>query len=66
MPNLTLNLDEKAEKNINRLKKRYGVSSKAEVIRKALTLLSIVARNEDEKGELLMRKGDKDTKIIFK
>jgi hypothetical protein len=60
MSNLTLNLDKKAENNLNELKKHYGSGSKAEVIRKALALLQIAAALEDQKGQLIAKKTDKN------
>lgn len=67
MSNLTLNLDEKAEKSVEQLKKHYGASSKAEVIRKALALLQVAAEIEDSKGELIARKGGVgESKIIVR
>lgn len=66
MSNLTLNLDKTAEETLQRLKNHYRVGSKAEVIRKALTLLDIASEIEETKGELLARKGDKETRIIIR
>jgi len=66
MSNLTLSLDETAEQTLQRLKTHYRVGSKAEVIRKALTLLDIASEIEETKGELLARKGDKETRIIIR
>jgi hypothetical protein len=66
MSNLTLNLDEKAEKSINKLREHYGASSKAEVIRKALALLQVAAEIDYTNGELVARKNNKETKIIVR
>ena len=66
MSNLTLNLDEQAEDSINKLRKHYGASSKAEVIRKAIALLQIAAKVESTHGELIAKKGDKETRIIVR
>jgi hypothetical protein len=66
MSNLTLNLDEKAEKSINKLREHYGASSKAEVIRKALALLQVAAEIDSTNGELVARKNNKETKIIVR
>lgn len=66
MGNLTLNLDKTAEKTIERLKNHYQAGSKAEVIRKALTLLDITREIEETKGQLLARQGDKETRIIIR
>lgn len=66
MSNLTLNLDTRAEESIEELREHYGATSKAEVIRKALALLQIAADIETTKGELLARKGSKETRIIIR
>lgn len=66
MSNLTLNLDKKAVKEIEALKQHYGASSKAEVIRKGLALLKIASQIEDTEGELIARKGDRESRIIVR
>jgi len=67
MSNLTLNLDDRAEKSIEQLRKHYGATSKAEVIRKSLALLQIAAEIEDTGGELIARKaGTGESKIIVR
>lgn len=66
MSNLTLNLDERATKSLEDLRTHYGATSKAEIIRKALALLQIAARVEDEKGQLIARKADKETEIVVR
>lgn len=65
MSNLTLHLSDKADKAIARLREYYGVSTRAEIIRKALTLLDIATDIAENDGELLARKGDKESKIII-
>lgn len=59
MSNLTLNLDQRAEESIEKLRRHYGASSKAEIIRKALALLMVAAEVQVEKGHLIARKKDK-------
>ena len=66
MANLTLNLDKNAEKIIEKLKTHYGATSKAEVIRKALGLLQVVAEIEANHGELIARKDNRDTRILVR
>jgi hypothetical protein len=66
MANLTLNLDKKAEKMIELLKVHYGATSKAEVIRKALALLQVVSEMEANQGELIARKGNRETRILVR
>lgn len=66
MANLTLNLDKKAEKIIQELRSHYGATSKAEIIRKAIALLQVVAEIETGKGEFIARKGGKETRILVR
>ena len=66
MSNLTLNLDTKAEKSIEVLRQHYGVTSKAEIIRKAIALLQVAAEIESSQGELIARKDKNETKIIVR
>lgn len=66
MANLTLNLDKKAEKVIEQLKQHYGATSKAEVIRKALGLLQVVAEMESNQGEFIARTGNRETRILIR
>lgn len=66
MANLTLNLDKKAEKGIEKLKAHYGATSKAEIIRKALSLLEVVAEIEANHGEFIARKDKQETRILVR
>jgi hypothetical protein len=66
MSNITLHIDETMEKEIEGLKKHYNASSKAEVFRKSLALLKVASQVEETNGELIARKGDKETKIIIR
>jgi hypothetical protein len=63
---LNLKLDRKAEKEIEKLKKHYGSSSKADVIRKGLALLKVASEIEDTHGELIARKDGKESRIIIR
>jgi len=64
MTELTLELDFKASESIKELMSHYKVSSKAEVISKALAVLKIAAYVDKTQGELLARKGNHETKIV--
>lgn len=66
MSNLTLTLDKKAEETVEKLKEHYGATSKAEIFRKGITLLNIARQVEDTHGELIARKGDKETRIVVR
>jgi len=64
MTELILELDPAANKLVNYLMMHYGVNSKADIIKKGIALLSLAAHVDSTEGELLARKGDKETKII--
>ena len=62
----SFNIDDKLNETLERLKVHYNAGSKAEVLRKAIALLNIAARNEDADGSLVIRHGDQETKILMK
>ncbi|HMG15024.1 MAG TPA: hypothetical protein VK590_06240 [Saprospiraceae bacterium] len=66
MPELALELDNKAQESINALMKHYKVGSRAEIVSKAIAVLKIAAHIEKTHGELFARKGDHETRIIVR
>ncbi len=64
MTELTLELDSQASESIKELMSYYRVSSKAEVISKALAVLRTAAYIDKTQGELIARKGSHETKIV--
>jgi hypothetical protein len=64
MSSLTLNLDKQAQDTINDLRRHYNASSDAEVIRRALSLLKMASVVEKSHGELLIRKGTNERRVI--
>ncbi len=64
MSELYLELDNQAQKTITDLMRHYKISSRAEIISKALGVLKTAAHIENTKGELFARKGNHETKII--
>ncbi|MBB5608968.1 MULTISPECIES: hypothetical protein [unclassified Janthinobacterium] len=48
------------------LKVHYGAASKAEVLRKAIALLNVVSRNENEDGSVTIRHNEQDVKVILR
>jgi hypothetical protein len=66
MTELTLELDHRASQSIKDLMSHYRVSSKAEIISKALAVLQIASHVDKTKGELFARKGIHETKIIVR
>lgn len=66
MSELALELDEQARNSISGLMSHYRVVSAADIISKALTILSIAAHVEKTDGELFARKGTHETKIVIR
>ncbi|HEX9660977.1 MAG TPA: hypothetical protein VGB27_01720 [Candidatus Binatia bacterium] len=63
----TFNVDERMEQSLEELKKHFGASSKAEVIRKAIALLKVVTDSEDADGSITIQKKDgKEQKLIIR
>ena len=56
----TFKFDEKTSDLIEELKKHYGATSKAEVIRKSLGLLELARKAEDEEAQLIVRGKEKN------
>ena len=66
MIEITLELDKRASESIKDLMKHYRVSSKAEIISKALAVLQIASHVDKTNGELFARKGGHETRIIVR
>lgn len=62
----SFNIDPKLDATLEGLKSHYGASSKAEVLRKAIALLNIVSKNENDDGTVTLRHGDKDLRVVLK
>jgi hypothetical protein len=66
MTDLILQLDKRASESLKELMTHYRVSSKAEIISKAIAVLKIASHIDKTEGELLARKGTRETKIIVR
>lgn len=66
MHEITLRLDKKANESLTNLMGHYNVSSKAGIISKALSVLQTIAHIDKTEGELVARKGEKETRLIIK
>lgn len=66
MTELTLELDQKATQSINELMQHYEVTSRAEIISKAIAMLKIAAYVGKTGGSLYARKGTKETELIVR
>ncbi|MFZ5836396.1 MAG: hypothetical protein ACOY2B_13600 [Pseudomonadota bacterium] len=62
----SFNIDEKMANTLDKLKVHLSASSKAEVLRKAVALLTIAVESEAEDGSITIRKDNVDQKIIIK
>ena len=66
MSEITLQLDKKACASLRELMRHYQVTSKAEIISKAIAVLKIASHIDKTEGELFARKGARETKIIVR
>lgn len=66
MTELTLELDSRASQSLHDLMKHYRIKSKADLISKAIAVLTLTAHIDKTQGELFARKGNHETKIIIK
>jgi len=66
MTELTLEFDSKASESMRDLMQHYGVVSRAEIISKALAVLKIAAYVDKTDGEIFARKGNKETRLVFR
>lgn len=67
----TFKFDKKTSDLIEDLKKHYGATSKAEIIRKSLGLLELARKADDEDADLVVRGEEEDgtkfeQKIVIK
>jgi len=63
----SFNIDSTLDKTLEELKKHYGASSKAEILRKAIALLNVASRHENADGSLTLRQdGKNDTKVVLR
>jgi hypothetical protein len=62
----SFNVDAKLDETLESLKSYYGASSKAEVLRKAIALLKVAQESEQQDGELLIRQGGREVKVLVK
>lgn len=51
----SFNIDSKTDQTLESLRRHYQVSSKAEVLRKAIALLNVARRNEHADGTIVIR-----------
>ncbi len=66
MQQVTYQLDQSACESIQDLMNYYNVTDSAQVIKKSLALLRIAAYVKKTEGEILIRKGNHETKLIVK
>jgi hypothetical protein len=66
MSEITLEFDKKALKSLDNLMTHYRLNNRGDLISKALGMLNIAACIDKTGGQLLARKGDRETKIIIR
>lgn len=62
----TFDFDPKLMKIVDDIKAEIGAASRAEVLRRAITLLQVATEAEATGAELLVRKGNKEKQIIVR
>jgi hypothetical protein len=63
----SFNIDPTMDQTLEQLKKHFGASSKSEVLRKAVALLNVAAKHENDDGSVTILQNKKDeTKIILR
>lgn len=62
----SFNIDQKMQNTLEELKRHYGATSNAEVLRKAIALLQVVKENESEDGAFVLRKNNQDIKVVIR
>lgn len=66
MDTTTYWVDSKFDETLEELRKHYGVASKADVLRKAVAVLSIISRHENDDGNITLRRESSDFTIILR
>ncbi len=66
MTELTLELDKNTNDSFHDLMNHYDLKTKAQVVAKGISLLKIAAYVDLTEGELIVRKGSHETKIIVR
>ena len=62
----TFLVERKMDQLLERLKTQYGFSSKADVLRKAVALLELAIDAEQQGGQIVLKSGDKETRIVIR
>ncbi len=63
----SFNIDATMDRTLEELKKHYGATSKAEVMRKAVALLKVASQHENNDGSLTLRQdGQGDIKVVVR
>ncbi len=67
MSTTTFKFDDKMEKTLDELQEYLNASSRAEVLRRAITLLRVVKESDEKNaGTVILREGDKEMQIILR
>ena len=66
MPVTTFNISGDLNTKFDDLQKHYGASSKAEILRKAITFLDLAKDSEQPDGTVVINKGDEQITVTMK
>lgn len=61
----TFRVDPKMQAVLDNLKTKYGAASRSEILRRAVVLLELASEAQEQGGEVVIRKGDKERSIIL-
>ena len=63
----SFNIDPKTDQTLEDLKRHYQASSKAEILRKAIALLHVASRSEQDDGSIVIRQQNgRDLKVLVR
>lgn len=63
----SFNVDQKLDQTLEELKKHYGATSKAEVLRKAVAFLKVARENEQADGSIVIKTAqNRDMKVLVR
>jgi hypothetical protein len=63
----SFNIDSRLDATLEQLKEHFGAASKSEVLRKAVALLNVAAKHENDDGSITILQNKKDaTKVILR
>ena len=68
MPVTTFEVNPKMQKTLEKLRKHFGASTQAEILRKAIAFLEVARETESKGGDIVVRSKDKkdESKVLLR